>query len=316
MALPGAVVDGEFVARGLELKPLELAKAPPLPKQSLAALKRATGYSTRDLKGSAVFVGTVNQDGVEQETRLASVPFELDGQPHHALFALNGDGVFLRAAVVNDAGQPLDEWRHTLKNFAFYELPRLDGAQPRSELGDARRQWSRRGKDPEAQLGLALLDVLKHMNDQASVFNLPPEGRALGPAESSEMASQSFTQLADLAEPLAPLLGQAADEFVRLATESSTAAANMAAAARAEDWDAMGAAQRSMMGNCRSCHDLNLPELEGLVKGTFAAARESLGIGDGFYQVGHDLRITHHDRERMQIMADAMRCAALLADGN
>lgn len=29
--------------------------------------------------------------------------------------------------------------------------------------------------------------------------------------------------------------------------------------------------------------------------------------GDGFYQVGHDLRITHHDRERLQVMADTMR---------
>ena len=130
------------------------------------------------------------------------------------------------------------------------------------------------------------------------------------------MVSRSYSQLADLSDPLKPLLGKSADEFARIAMSSSEAAASMAEGVRAMDSDAINAGRRLVGRNCRSCHRLDLPDSNGTVKQVFAKTRRELGIGDGHYQVGHDLRITHHDRERMQVMADALRCAALLANAD
>ena len=61
---------------------------------------------------------------------------------------------------------------------------------------------------------------------------------------------------------------------------------------------------------------MNLPALDTTIKRAFTAARHERGIGDGFYQVGHDLRISHNDRDEMQLAADALRLAALSIDAD
>ena len=68
------------------------------------------------------------------------------------------------------------------------------------------------------------------------------------------------------------------------------------------------------MGRCRACHELPSPAGEDGLSAASSAKREELGIGDGFYRVGHDLRIRHPERKRMQLIADALRVGALLID--
>ena len=70
------------------------------------------------------------------------------------------------------------------------------------------------------------------------------------------------------------------------------------------------------MENCASCHNLALNEFDGRLKDVSTATRQRLGIGNGFYQIGHDMRIRHPDRKRAQLVADALRRGALLLDAS
>ena len=74
----------------------------------------------------------------------------------------------------------------------------------------------------------------------------------------------------------------------------------------------MRSSRRELTGNCKKCHELTVAE--GTLQDAATASRTRLGIGDGYYQIGHDLRIRHPDRERAQRVADALRIGALLID--
>ena len=128
------------------------------------------------------------------------------------------------------------------------------------------------------------------------------------------MMSREYAKVAELGPALKPILSESADEFVRLALESSEAAAALAVAADEGDATSGRAAQNRVMQNCSTCHDLALPGFDGPLKKATAEARSKRGVGNGFYQIGHDMRIRHADRGRAQQVADALRRGALLLD--
>lgn len=130
------------------------------------------------------------------------------------------------------------------------------------------------------------------------------------------MMSVEYGKVAELAPALRPILAEAEDEFVRLALDSSSNAAALAEAFEKRDQSAGRVAQRQVMDNCKSCHQLAIPGFDGTLSDAAAQARRRLGIGDGFYQIGHDLRIRHPDRARAQRVADALRVGALLVDAS
>ena len=116
-------VDVDFVAYGMEFTPLEITASPTLPGKTLKAISVATGISIQKFGKGRVFSETLEQEGVPHRGRLSSMPFELDGQLHHALIALTPTGAFWTAAVVDESGAPLEEWDHTLGNFKHYPVP-------------------------------------------------------------------------------------------------------------------------------------------------------------------------------------------------
>jgi hypothetical protein len=128
------------------------------------------------------------------------------------------------------------------------------------------------------------------------------------------MMSAEYAALAELTDALSPLLGEKATTFAELALDSSERALAAAEAVRNEDRQAGQRASGGMMDNCNRCHRMDLPEQDGKVKDVFYDARADLGIGDGFYQLGHDVRIRHPDRELAQSVCDALRAGALLLD--
>ena len=203
-----------------------------------------------------------------------------------------------------------------LVGLLIYTLTRAEpeGAQPRSHLARLRAEAEANGDDDDALLTAGLLRLLEHMNQQASIFNLPRQSQTLSFAEGARMMSREYGKVAELAPALKPILSESADEFVRLALDSSAAAAALAVAADEEDATSGRAAQGRVMQNCASCHDLALTGLDGPLKKATAEARSIRGVGNGFYQIGHDMRIRHPDRERAQLVADALRRGALLLD--
>jgi len=303
--------EGEEIAYNLDLEPVALDAVEPAQgaRERVAA---ACGRSARELAGIVVFAGLVRSQAGEQEVRMVRVPFRLGETTFAALLALHEHGGFATAAIVDDVGTPVPEWQKLLGNLRHYELPKLDGARPRSHLREV-RATAEGSQDPEARLTLALLDVLGHMNEQASVFNIPAEMQTLAPDEACAMMSEQYAAVLELADDLTPLLGESTAEFRRLARESSESASAMAEATRAGDQAAGEEAQTRVMANCNACHRMPLDDGRPLSE-VFTEARSKRGIGDGYWQVGHDVRIHHADRPKLQRVVDALREAALLID--
>ena len=217
--------------------------------------------------------------------------------------------------MVDGNGKVIGEWQHFMEDLKWYDVPRLEGARPPSQLAKLRAE-AEGEDDVQAALLVGLLALLQHMNRQASVFNLPRESQTLTVGEGARMMSEEYRKVAELAPALAPILGDSSGEFVRIARDSSDAASALAKAFDARDQMSGRAAQQRVMGNCKSCHQLALSGFDGGLNETASQERKRLGIGDGFYQIGHDMRIRHPDRDRAQLVADALRRGALLVDAS
>jgi hypothetical protein len=287
------------------LRPLQLPGA-----EVLARIAEASDGGMNHLLAASLFAAADGGDAL----RIARVPVGGTEDGSFAVIVLTQAMDFVRAAVVDGAGKVVAEWSHFMEDLQWYDVPRLEGAQPRSHLARLRAEAEANGDDEDALLTAGLLRLLEHMNQQASIFNLPRQSQTLSFAEGARMMSREYGKVAELAPALKPILRESADEFVRLARDSSAAAAALAVAADEGNATSGRAAQGRVMQNCSTCHDLALTELDGPLKKATAEARGKRGVGDGFYQIGHDMRIRHADRERAQLVADALRRGALLLD--
>lgn len=221
---------------------------------------------------------------------------------------------YVSSAVARSDGTVVDEWRHFMRGLKWHAVPRLDGARPWSQV--TRQRTDAEGTDdPKDRLFVALLDLQQAMNDQASIFNLPREGRPLSETEEYEMVTRSFERTAELGPALAPLLGDTVEEFQRIARESAEQTTTFAREASTMSEEESAALRGKLLSNCMACHELAVPGYDDPLKDVSNDRRHELGIGDGFYRVGHDLRIRHPQRDRMQRVADALRLGALLLDG-
>ncbi len=300
---PGApgVVAAAFEIGLAEPRALEL------PETGVEAVARAADVEVDVVERAKLFAATHG----ERDVRLARVEVPQSSPPAWAVIALGADRSFVAAAVVDAGGAVIDEWRHFMRGLKFHDVPRLEGAAPRSALA-ARRAAAEGGAGVDARLTVALLDMLQHMNAQAAVFNLP-KNPDRDPGEESRMMAAEFAAVAELAPGMAPVLGGAAERFVAIARDASASAAALADAADARDRQAAREHQRAVMRSCKACHDLPAQGGQEL-RELSTRHRVRLGIGDGYYQVGHDLRIRHPDRQRAQRVADALRVGALLID--
>jgi len=305
---------GEFVAYGLDLEPLAVACLPAPATENLSRIARATGFNVAELRLSSLFAGRVLFGEEEVEVRMGRVPFVQGKDTLFALYALREDGSFLAASVVDEGGTPVEEWRPMLNNFAFYRVPKLKGAKPRRHLQDLEQNAREHPKAPGSRDVLQLLRVLALMQEQASVFNLPQGGPDRDAAQEARMMQANYRALADMSPSLGSLLGSLEPDFERTAMASSTAAGQLLHAIQDEDPSAIQRARGQITSNCGRCHRKRHPEDGQFLTERFAALREKLGIGGGYYQVGHDLRISHWDKDRTQQVADNMRVAALLLD--
>jgi hypothetical protein len=86
----------------------------------------------------SVFFGRVETEAGEMEAWVAQVPFRSAGKKWFALMALTPKGRFIRAAVVDEFGEPQEFWKDVLRSFEFYDVPRLKAAKPRTALGALR----------------------------------------------------------------------------------------------------------------------------------------------------------------------------------
>lgn len=304
--------EAEAIAYTLELDPLEFQRVDP-DAAFLARVAAATGARLDALRGLPVFVGNVDSEKGERRVRLVRVPLSKAGDAKAALLALGEDLDFLAAAVVDDFGAPIGDWENLLGSLRHYRIPQLESAQPRQHLERVRKLWQQGEETREARLGLALLELLGHMNQQASAFNIPEAMLASSPLEMAEMMTRQYEHVSSLIDDLAPLLGSERSEFERLADLSRSSAAAVAEALRNEDQARASKSSRQMMANCSACHRLPLSAHGGrFLTDVFTAEREKRGIGDGFWQVGHDVRVHHPDRQKLQHVVDALRAGALL----
>ena len=292
--------DRERFAAALEIELIEIGPADAPDADGIARVTRATGEKESALAGGDYYWGLFGKSGEEMAVHLVRKPVSNLGAAAAVIMALDENGAFAAAAVVNEKDEAIESWGNLAHNLRFAELPKLGDAKPRSELVRIRKR-SATEKTEDGRLTLALLDVLVHMNEQASSFNIPDGTNPLSDEEQARMMSEQYTRVAELSEMLEPLLGDRAELFAEIGRESAAIALDIA--------EGKGN-QRALFGNCRRCHDMELPG--GTVKEVFEKTRRGFGIGDGFYQIGHDVRISHADREAAQRVADAMRSSALL----
>jgi hypothetical protein len=128
------------------------------------------------------------------------------------------------------------------------------------------------------------------------------------------MMERQYTRVAELAGPLQPLLGDQTARFTEIASDSAARCREVAAAMDAGDQETAGSVAATITQNCRACHSLEGLAIEGLLKDASNETRATLGIGDGHFVVGYDLRIRHPDRKRPQAVADGIRTASLVLD--
>lgn len=313
-ALPGPDPDRLLsmeLALGTEL---DLAAMAELSDEQRSRVIEATEFDVESIEDAALFAGHGRFDGNQKRVRLALVPVPGDGEDAHILIALNEQMRYMAGAVLDIDGDPLNEWDRFVRNLEWAEQPTLEDARPRSWLERRRAGISLDSEDEEQRLTAALLDLMSHMNEQASVFNIDPRSNPVAPHEQFEMVRDQYDAVARLGGALAPLLAGQQDEFVRLAEDSADAADSMVEPVEKGDMSRFEEIQKRIQKNCHSCHELTDERFEGMLKDASAEKRDALGIGDGFWQVGHDLRISHIDRERMQRVADAFRLGVLMLD--
>ena len=274
-------------------------------------VRDATEADLETIESVELFLARSNDAPVH----LAWVPLA-GGEGEAAVIALGAAHELMGVAVVDGSLERVSGWGMFMRLFPYADVPRLDGARPRSWLEERRRRAVAAPEDGESQIVLALLDLQRCMNEQASVFNLPEEGRTRTPSEELEMIAEQYRLVAELAPRLRPLFGDVVDEVETLALDSAAGTEAMKVALGEGDQAEINRLRKRVVANCRDCHFMPGETYEGRLAGASRAAREERGIGNGFYQVGHDLRIGHRDRAAAQRVADAMRLGALMIDAN
>jgi len=297
-------------ALGLELSALDLML--PFVDAARKEVAKATDCDSDSLAEARTWIARqALADGRSRELRLGRLPFEGRGDEGFVLLALDEERRFVAAAVLDQDGDAMPSWKHFLQAFGRSTTPRMNGARPRSHLARVREKARSDGNE-NGQLTLALFDFLGHMQAQARADELPPDpGR--DPVAECRERSRSLLQAASVTPGLATLLGSRATEFTRLAKDAAAAAEALATACAAGDRDATLAGRERLRATCTGCHALEIPE-RGPVKPLFRSTRAELGIGDGYWVVGHDLPWRHADREQAQAVADRLRQLALLLD--
>lgn len=281
-------------------------------RSELSRVARAAGTSSsvlREIELRRVLLGAEGEPA--NVVHAAWIPLPEGEAGARALAIVDADNRFLSAKVIGADDLPVAEWEKFAANLQWRPLPRLEGALPPRHLDELR---AAPGDDEQARLKIALLDLMKHMNNQASVFNIPEETNPLSRLEQAQLMEREYRAVAELTEPLSPLLGEVAPEFRALALQSADISARVADLLGEGDEMAAGNEMRKLFGGCKSCHGLESQGPTGALSGDSEALRNELGVGDGFYRVGHDLRVSHHDRARSQRVADAFRAGFLLLD--
>ena len=305
-----SVEDEQRLESALGVELLGAGRLDELGTNELQRLAAATDVDVEALAGVELW------EALTEDDRLLWIALrELPGagQERAVVLALGEESAFGGAGVLGADEQPLDEWTHFLDSFRFYDVPRISGARPRAHLTQVRDR-TREAQEEDERATFALLEVLGAMHRQAAPFNLPAASKTRAPAEEAEDMALAYEHVEELAGPLSPLLVAKTEDFARIAGDSAETARAMAAAWRAQDAPAAEKLQRRLLANCRGCHQLDVPELGGELKDVLPGIRRERGIGDGFYQIGHDVRIRHADRERAQRVADGLREAALALD--
>ena len=283
--------------------------------EQLQRVLDATESTVATIEEVRLFTGRLASEDPDGEASLllASAPIDGEGDDATALVAVGKPMRWRAGAILDLDGDAMAEWSAFLRNMRFAPFPSLDDARPPSWLMDLRDQLQ--GDDDEqAHLTLALIRLQEHMNEQASVFNIPRRTNPLAPHEQFSMMREKYEETAGLSDALAPLLGDQADEFVRIAEDSAEAAAEMIEPATNGDFKAFRETQARITANCKSCHFMEGHAATGHLNDAAKETRRRLGIGGGFWKVGYDLRISHADRERSQRVADALRLAVLMLD--
>ncbi len=307
---PGRREAIEF-ALGAELA---LVRTAPPAGEALSGVASATDTEGARLGRVELYAGRGEFGGSEQAVRLAWVPIVGSPGDAAAVIALTDEGRFLAAAVLDADGDPVNEWDGFTSNLRFAVMPSPEGARPRAWLAARRAEVALDAETEDQRLVAALLDLQRHMNEQASVMNIRRGAHPLSPAEQLAMMRDRFGAVARLAPALEPILGDRRAEFVRLAEEASAAAAEAIEPVEAGDLSRYREARSRVVKSCKACHGLTGHRLEGPLFEASAEKREALGIGDGFFEVGHDLRISHPDRDRIQRVADAFRIGVLMVE--
>ena len=178
-----AVQEGARLAAALELKLQDLRSLPLPGPAALGKVASATGAEGEDFLDAELFAA--GRDG-EPALRIARVPVRGTEAGSFAVMALTEQMGFVRAAVVDGNGRVIGERQHFMEDLKWYDVPRLEGARPRSQLAKLRAEAV--GEDDvQAALLVGLLALLQHMNQQASVFNLPRESQPFTVGEGARM---------------------------------------------------------------------------------------------------------------------------------
>lgn len=306
-SFPSKEDDSERLAGALGIKLIEISPADPPDAKAIEKIAGVTGAKKGALEGGAYYWGLFQKSGEELAVHLVRLPLTNLVPAVAVLMAIDENGAFAAAAVVNEDDEQVAGWENLVGNLRYSQVPELANARPRSELQRIRER-SEKAKDADGRLTAALLDVLVHMHEQASVFNIPEGTNPLSSKEQALMMADQYDNIAVLSDSLSPLLGDKTETFAGVARESAAVAKGIAEGGGEMD----RTAQRKLFANCRSCHDMQLEG--GEAKKVFTQARERFGIGDGFYQMGHDIRVSHADRKAAQRVADTLRAAVLLLE--
>jgi len=302
--------DGEWLAEALQVPLVGAGPLDALDGKERERLADAVGAASGDI---ALWEALTEDDRVLLVARSEVSGGAGPERPERTVLFARAEGPAYTAAAVLDAdGRPLAEWTHFLESFEHYDLPRVKTAVPRAHLETTRAKLAA-SDDADERVTWALLETLRAMNQQAAPFNLPPSSGRDTPAETRAMAD-AYERLAELSRDLAPLLGEQRARFEELALDSADSARALQTALETEDAELANEVRGRILANCRACHDLELPAHDGKVKEVFYDERHERGVGDGFYELGHDVRYRHADYERAQRVADALREAALAID--
>lgn len=293
---------------------LSLGSAAPAPPPTQTLLRRVAEVAEikRDqIRGARVFQAEASS-GSKRHYRICHLPIDDAEVGASVLAAVDQDGEFAGVAILDGSGDAIPSWKHFLEQFKFKGIPKIEGAMKSSAFEGLQKDGTKL-EGAVSDLRPAVVRLMRHMQEQAVLFNLPRRGGY--PPELLARVSKEYAGVADLGEEFVGLLGGAKERFVEIAEDSAKVVGEMEKAVRKGDRQGLQPLSRRLIRNCRACHNLTDSSYEGVLKDRFEAQRDGLGLGDGLYRVGFDLRIRHEDRDLSQRASNALRQAFLLLDG-